>query len=104
MKKRNGFVSNSSSASFIIRWKGWEGYDDPENELDSILDNLFYDEDLQQNIKRHTTKEEDIYRTEFTTSMYNDMSDFTNAAIFLMALEMGRDYRFEVVEKMIVEE
>ena len=41
MKQRNGFVSNSSSASFIVKWKWKEGYGPEENILAATILNMF---------------------------------------------------------------
>ena len=41
MKKRNGFVSNSSSASFIVKWKWKEDYGPEENVLANTVLNMF---------------------------------------------------------------
>ena len=99
MKIRNGFVSNSSSASFIIRWKLYGNNDEA---LDYCLGMLFYDNDeLKTEITNNTRREENSFLTTFRTSMYNDMSDFKDAALFLVALTMDRDKRFEVVSANI---
>ena len=92
MKIRSGFVSNSSSASFVVTWKKY--YSDPKKDLKQNLDNIFQysdfkPEELEVIFKDiiANTKEisNDIYETSFWTVMFNGVSDFGNAATQLVA-------------------
>ena len=99
MKTRNGFVSNSSSASFVVHWRhrdfgkeiefreivqrlrGWAGWDsDKQKEIE--------DTDFMDTIVDKTNRNEDgTYTTEFFTGMMNSASDFgTTAQLFVMSL------------------
>lgn len=107
MKIRNGFVSNSSSASFIVTWK--TKY--PNETLKETLCHLFgvlyekendkygeYCEEIYEKeialiewVIKNTNSEESvngtIYTTEDFTSMMNSYLDFdSNMAYFIMAL------------------
>jgi len=113
MKKRNGFVSNSSSSSFIIQWKcnlledgeGTDmamiylfklyGSDYHEGPLkDDWIDDIDeYDSHLKETIEdiiknsKSIGKSGNMFETEFHTTMRNDTTDYGKAAHeFLMAL------------------
>jgi len=116
MKTRNGFVSNSSSSSFIIQWKcnlledgedinmamiylfeliGCEYPEDYKKKLqEHWLDSLSeYESHLKPTIEKilKSTKtignHGDMFETSFHTSMRNDTTDYGEAAHnFLMAL------------------
>lgn len=84
MKLRTAFVSNSSSASFIIRWKALN---------DTNLDHIVLDIDgigaAQRNIlkKKTTILKDGSFETEFFTFMYNDHRDFGKVCMnFIMNL------------------
>jgi len=92
MKIRSGFVSNSSSASFVVTWKKY--YSDPKKDLKQNLDNIFQysdfkPEELEVIFKDiiANTKEisNDIYETLFWTVMFNGVHDFGKAATQLIA-------------------
>lgn len=112
MKTRNGFVSNSSSSSFIIQWK----YKNEEKDVMRALLDLFeisfvykgevteckeveeefnwkYFEHLKplfEEIVEHTKIKDDIFETEFFTMMRNDVMDYGKAAMaFVMALTIN---------------
>lgn len=97
MKIRNGFVSNSSSASFIVKWKGESSdCDTAEGQLysedvDEQIDALFEYADEQKNdqylwgIKQATVKRTGCFQTTFYTSMFNGIDDFGQDAIRLVA-------------------
>lgn len=91
MKTRNSLVSNSSSASFIIKWKSESRY----ITIADVIDNLFIDvgclddatkKAIIENTKR-TRSDIKTYTSTFRTSMFNDFSDFgSGAANLSMAL------------------
>ncbi|MEK6832853.1 MAG: hypothetical protein AABY32_02305 [Nanoarchaeota archaeon] len=113
MKCRVGFVSNSSSASFIVKWK-FNKDKEEFNTLDTALYYLFdvwdnngsaYDqekgiinlekcdiinEDVIKTIKHireNTTKNDNVYITDFFTTMLNSLDDFgIEAKTFLFHL------------------
>ena len=97
MKIRDGFVSNSSSASFIVKWEeessDWdttEGQSHSED-IDGQIDSLFEYANEQKNdkylegIKQATVKKMGYFQTTFYTSMFNGMDDFGQDAIRLVA-------------------
>ena len=93
MKIRQGFVSNSSSASFIVTWKPYEGNE--HLDIDESLNIVFYDiynqenkKELCERIKIKTVQGADkTFKTSFHTNMYNNMRDFgETASCFVMEL------------------
>jgi hypothetical protein len=106
MKVRTGFVSNSSSASFIIKWKfnTSDANELPENEkaFDEafrVLFDIYSNDDGSLNLhdmneiyaelKTSTTYKDGKFETIFWTSMYNDVKDFgTTAAYFNLAIDI----------------
>jgi len=125
MKIRQGFVSNSSSSSFIINWK----FSDPSfaegepNRLNFALCVLLdahwqydnetgdfnfgenkYDEELEKNIQEiiENTKETSpgCFRSNFFTCMRNDASDYGDACMLLntaLLEEKATEQRFEII-------
>jgi hypothetical protein len=106
MKTRTGFVSNSSSASFVVVWEYacFEENDSTTNILSTLLalehlydaesDTVKFDESyhqaqqwfeaISQNTKRSPCHK---FESRFFTSMFNDYSDFERGASLLcMAL------------------
>ena len=88
MKIRSGFVSNSSSASFIVKWRGESSEPD---DIDEQLNTLFEYADEHRNdkylwgIKQATVKKTGCFQTTFYTSMFNGIDDFGQDAIRLVA-------------------
>jgi hypothetical protein len=118
MKTRNGFVSNSSSASFIVRWKLNRDDVSKEQYFDAAFCTLFgngYDENYKPDfdiwglekeyevIKRYTEiKENGELETVFTTSMLNTVLDFgETASHFNLALDFPESSAIIVLEKRI---
>ncbi len=114
MKIRNGFVSNSSSASFIVNWriKGFGAVFTLRGALSKLYD-IGYDEetdeykfdkwdechkDIIESIERWTKRNEDgTFTSEFFTSMLNSYSDFGDAAQSLLLYVMACD-QSEVID------
>ena len=95
MKQRNGFVSNSSSASFICYW-----YGDENNDLKSTLTKMFDswgDGETQSMINKLISKTSKdgapgVYLTQMWTSMYNDIRDIPESMAYLLtALQVSND-------------
>jgi hypothetical protein len=112
MKIRSGFVSNSSSASFIIRWECYLKNGDGNRLSMSDAIHILFDEYSSNSVKsdllpvEHALKctsehRPGVFTTHFYTSMYNGPCDFgDDAAQFAFALQQefhlrGKE-RFEV--------
>ena len=122
MKMRNGFVSNSSSASFIIRWR-FDG--EPENEKNAfdeafcLLFDVGHGEDYAPDFSiwkdmkeiydelRKKTKYEGHgeFESAFWTCMYNDIQDFGPAAAYLnLALDINEGNAIRLVRRSVVDD
>jgi len=103
MKTRNGFVSNSSSSSFIVQWQcNLEGDDlkshmpeieDKESDMGKAVSILldFCDARVIDGVIENTTEmngdSKNRYISKFYTAMHNSVEDFGEfAMIFNMAL------------------
>jgi len=114
MKIRNGFVSNSSSASFIVNWKWKADYGSEKNMLAATLLKIFSmyhtcgdvtleelesddfdfkkldEEDGKERLEKiremikQTEEIDGWYTTMFWTCMYNENNDFGEVAKELM--------------------
>ena len=123
MKIRNGFVSNSSSASFVIRWKS---YDTETRTIREIIADILYpysgfglDKEAIASTCKNQLKEIDIItagtrlvkdieegkylETVSFTAMYNDHNDFDDLIIgFFFALIVGQiENKIEIIEQCI---
>jgi len=108
MKIRNGFVSNSSSASFIIKWQiDDETYKQAIEDGIDVFDRAFcllfdvyiknskpnfsiwkQEEQVYNDIKKHTIMDKNTFCSTFSTIMLNSVVDFgSSAAYLLLALE-----------------
>ena len=125
MKRRNGFVSNSSSASFIIHWR-IKGFGEEFSIKEAILKLMdsyryFVEEDkfvplykenteneesikektMMEEIEKDTVKNKDgSYTTTFYTYMKNSMDDFGEAAKSMTIALVGND-KFEIVDSKV---
>lgn len=102
MKIRNGFVSNSSSSSFILRWKM---HYDKDVSIDYALKRLFdFSEPeiaaLSEEIKNKTKKiDENTFETRWWTCMRNSFSDFGVDAMVLYSMLKFEDEMFEILKE-----
>jgi len=97
MKTRVGFVSNSSSASFIVTWTcGVEDGESVESVVGRLLDAGDYLKAEQDEITKHTKllscdDNQGIFETSFFTVILNEPCNFGNAAAqLLLALEVQK--------------
>ena len=94
MKKRLGFVSNSSSASFTLVWR--INSDEEVSPEDAVHGLLEWDSNLESVIKateKGMTK--NTYVSRFWTCMLNTESDIGNDAMslyFTLAMKRGNGY------------
>lgn len=113
MKQRNGFVSNSSSASFAIHWRMRDF--GVRHQLEDVIGKVFgytwkqvhegdwkcarEHEVLFDIVEKHTQVNPDgTFTTEFWTSMLNNPMDFgTEAMAFVMALLVNND-KLEIID------
>lgn len=102
MKIRNGFVSNSSSSSFILRWKM---HYDEDVSIDYALKRLFNFAEpeiaaLLEEIKSKTEKiGENTFETKWWICMRNNFSDFGVAAMVIYSMLKFEDEMFELLEE-----
>lgn len=122
MKTRNGFVSNSSAASFMVIWKSrkedisnvkealsrlfdlWISNDGDLAERDwndlCNADMKYMNKDLLADaieIMEHTTEKNGKFETRFYTSMFNDINDFGEAAKSLVTALLIKDRYWHIV-------
>ena len=109
MRIRAGFVSNSSSASFIIRWRTHvvENLNDPRLALIVLLD----EDDREIDEISECTKllSPGVFETTFYTIMMNYAADLGSlAGNFLLAFEVEFAHhgvsRFSVISKELEED
>lgn len=122
MKNRTGFVSNSSSASFVINWRMKTfGQDLTLKKAISVLfDSYIYKEETDEWVagtewdKKDEAKFEEIanatvinkndtFTTKFFTNMKNDMDDFGEAAKSLVINLVGNE-NFEIIDAKVEDE
>lgn len=112
MKTRHGFVSNSSSASFVIVWRcdTEQGSDGEALPLSEALDILweFGSPKLKNKLIEKTVVETNgSFRTTSNTSMFNDYSDFSSEIkelLFALEAEKMNDAKkaiFDIIDKYI---
>ena len=99
MKVRNGFVSNSSSASFIVTWKPKELVATKEEAISTIVDGEYFnsegDDGFLAFLNRNTKKDHEWYVTTAFTSMKNSMEDFGPHIMLLLGyLNTKSDFEF----------
>lgn len=107
MKIRTGFVSNSSSASFTIRWFiDGDGHQLTDNPIYDAIKHVFdYSEDsLRKEIEKYTTFDEKrcVFNTHKWIVMMNSHSDFGEAmAQFWLALSVNPEPGVSVLNSKI---
>ena len=99
MKIRSGFVSNSSSASFIIRWKSRNNREMTlEEAIEKMDDEFFFDEyghGMTKDSIEKVTKDDGNgkFTTEFITYMMNSGDSFGEVAkSFLINIMTSDDF------------
>ena len=126
MKNRNGFVSNSSSGSFIMNWR-MKAFGEPVSikkavgeafgapfkyiaetgELTEEFDwenawNKEVQAKVEKAIEATELNENGTFTTTFWTSMVNSAEDFGETAKSLvMGLVADEDDRFEIIDKKV---
>lgn len=99
MKLRSGFVSNSSSASFIVTAFDGDEQTVEEALLEQFEYSLFESETskrtqfgkLTESLGISYSKSDDCHTFEYTTSMYNDLNDMSeNLFKIYAALKFSR--------------
>ena len=85
MKIRTRFVSNSSSASFVIVWQPYNAQDDIRENLKLLFAFADVSTECYDDVIAHTIQEGELYKTSFGTSMFNGIDDFGEAAVKLLA-------------------
>lgn len=120
MKTRNGFVSNSSSASFVVVWRCLEDHDTLENTIGKLFGltfnskqkvswktNGFNNKNLVADaleVEKHTHKRGKNYETFFSTVMYNDMDSFGTAPKSLLMALATNEGAFELLYSNVHED
>ena len=132
MKTRYGFVSNSSSASFIVEWRG--NFEEANKDLRSALAYLFDQFEIDEKegcwvpdlnfesnisddltdrlgleciyedlIKNTKTKDDGIFITTATTIMKNTLADFPNYIAYLIMALKYEGPNFEIIKMKVVD-
>jgi len=108
MKKREGFVSNSSSASFVVYWRCLK-QDEDENhssDVDEAIDGIFkWSKEVSEYLKANTkeTSSAGTYATTGWVSMYNDITDFPEEIAYLV-LGLKVEAGFELIDVRVEQE
>lgn len=103
MKKRTGFVSNSSSASFQITWKCY-GESEELTVEEAIKRLMEFDDSYEYAVKQTKKIDKNVFQSSFWTCMMNSYSDFgiTAMAVYF-ALSMQKS-KFEILAAKVEED
>lgn len=123
MKTRNGFVSNSSSSSFIIHWRMRDFgekctlkqaisclfesniYDEEKNEWVAEKEWRKGEKEKFEEIEKITRENADgSFTTIFWTPMRNDMDDFGDTAKSMALALIGSKNSFEIIDTSVEDE
>lgn len=101
MKIRMGFVSNSSSGSFIIHWR-YRNFGERISIEEAIKTLYMYSEIPRDLVEKTVQNADGSFTTTFWSIMVNDAGDFGDSAkSFCFYLFADVDDQFQIIDKKI---